>query len=175
MIAVAKRSTKPDPETLVPRRPRRSPNAGRASPVRPAESSGLYYSPEGAARVGRVGRSRRCSASPSCAHEMVFTGSGISGDGAERSRCIPRVSSPLHSGLCCRKSWGRCLRYRLPALAGLLLPYEGRPVFLHDIVTPPAPAAGGAITTRNERFVSKAALNQRKWISGAQVADDGLE
>jgi hypothetical protein len=52
---------------------------------------------------------------------------------------------------------------------------EGLALFLQDVVTPPEPAPRGAITTRNERFVSTAALNQRRyWASGRrQIAGDG--
>jgi hypothetical protein len=40
----------------------------------------------------------------------------------------------------------------------------------------PGDRARGAITTRNGRFVSAAALRQRKyWISGARGGDDGME
>jgi hypothetical protein len=47
------------------------------------------------------------------------------------------------------------------------------PVFLHDVANPPGPRQRAAITTRNERIVSTAAPNQRKyWTSGMQLADD---
>jgi hypothetical protein len=63
---------------------------------------------------------------------------------------------------------------RLSVIDGLPLPYEGSqsPVFLHDVVTPPAPSVGDAMTTRKGRFVSTALLNQRKChISQTQIAD----
>jgi hypothetical protein len=52
-------------------------------------------------------------------------------------------------------------------------PDGGSPIFLDDVVSPPALAASRAITTRKERYVSTATLNQRKyWESGRQIADD---
>jgi hypothetical protein len=64
----------------------------------------------------------------------------------------------------------------LARIEGVPEPDEGSPFFLHDVVSPPAPAPPGAITTRKEHFVSTAALNQRKyWESGRQIADDAGE
>jgi hypothetical protein len=62
-----------------------------------------------------------------------------------------------------------------------LLPIDGLPgpdeesaLFLQDVVSPPESAPRAAITTRNERFVSSAALNQRRYLaSGRQIAGDG--
>jgi hypothetical protein len=59
---------------------------------------------------------------------------------------------------------------------GVPEPDEGSPVFLHEVVSPPAPAPPGAITTRKERYVCTPALNQRKdWESGRQIADEAGE
>jgi hypothetical protein len=61
----------------------------------------------------------------------------------------------------------------LPVIDGLPPADEGSPIFLQDVANPPGPRQRAAITTRNERFVSTAALNQRKyWTSGMQLADD---
>jgi hypothetical protein len=61
----------------------------------------------------------------------------------------------------------------LARIDGVPEPDEGSPVFLHDMVSPPALAPPGAITTRNERYASTAALSQGKnWESGRQIADD---
>jgi hypothetical protein len=50
---------------------------------------------------------------------------------------------------------------------------EGWPIFLHNVADPPEPGWRGAITTRNERFVSAAGLNERKyWTSREQLADE---
>jgi hypothetical protein len=62
-----------------------------------------------------------------------------------------------------------------------LLPIDGLPepdeesaLFLQDVVSSPEPVARGAITTRNERFVSTAARNHRRyWASGRQIAGAG--
>jgi hypothetical protein len=61
-----------------------------------------------------------------------------------------------------------------------LLPIDGLPgpdgesaLFFRDVVSPPEPAPRGAITIRVERFVSTAALSQRRrWASGRQIAGD---
>jgi hypothetical protein len=59
-------------------------------------------------------------------------------------------------------------------IGGLSGPDERSALFLQDVVSPPEPAARGAVTTRNERFVSTAALNQRWYrASGRQIAGDG--
>jgi hypothetical protein len=51
-----------------------------------------------------------------------------------------------------------------------LLPIDGRTgpdeesaLFLQDVMSQPEPAPRGVIGTRNERFVSTAALNQRRY------------
>jgi hypothetical protein len=66
-------------------------------------------------------------------------------------------------------------------MGGPLLPVDGLPepdeasaLLLQDVVSPHEPAPQGAITTRKERFVSTAALNQRLyWASGRHIAGDG--
>jgi hypothetical protein len=66
------------------------------------------------------------------------------------------------------------------AMGVSLLPPDGLPgpdeesaLFLQDVVSPPEHGPREAITTRNERFVSTAALNQRRcWASGRQIAGD---
>jgi hypothetical protein len=56
------------------------------------------------------------------------------------------------------------------------VPDQGSPVILRDVASRPVPAPPGAITTRKERYVSTAALNQRKdWESGRQIADEAGE
>ena len=55
-------------------------------------------------------------------------------------------------------------------VVGLPAPDKETPKYLHDMVTCPDAAHRWAITTRNERFVSIAALNQRKFFtSGARL------
>jgi hypothetical protein len=67
----------------------------------------------------------------------------------------------------------RAMGVLLAMIDGLPPADEGLPTFLYDVANPPDPRQRGAMTTRNERFVSTAALNQRKyWTSGMQLADD---
>jgi hypothetical protein len=61
----------------------------------------------------------------------------------------------------------------LSRIDGVPEPDEGSPAFLHDVVSPPVRAPPGAASTRNERCVFTAALNQRKeWESARQIADE---
>jgi hypothetical protein len=86
----------------------------------------------------------------------------------------PGISCTLHSVLCWRATRVRCKPRGSPSqlLMGCPLRTRGLRSSFTNVANPLGPRQQAAITTWNERFVSTAALNQRKyWTSGMQLAD----
>jgi hypothetical protein len=108
---------------------------------------------------------------------------GVSGRlerGRKRELCEDVTLQPLPAALVdgpfgtvlSRVQGGKCAM-GMPVLPidGQRGPDEESALFHQDVVSPPEPAARGAITTGNERFVSTGALDEvGGWASGRQIA-----